>query len=100
MEGKSLFPVFQGKEREGNEALYWQRDYGNYRAIRKGKWKMVTSSAQQPWELYDMDVDRTELHDLSGQNTDIVRELSEMWESWVVRCGGIPAKPGLENFNR
>ncbi len=78
----------QGKAREGHEALYWQTlNNGLQRAIRKGKWKMVTPSAQDPWELYDLSVDRTELHDLALQNPNVVRELNDMWESWAVRCG-------------
>jgi len=87
MEGKSLLPIFQGKKREGHEGLYWQTYQGGHRAVRKGKWKMVTPSAEEPWELYDLDIDKTELHDLAMQNPDVVRELSGMWESWAVRCG-------------
>jgi len=87
LEGKSLLPVFQGMEREGHEALYWQIENGRHRAIRKGKWKMVSRSPQEPWELYDLEVDRTELHDISGQYPVIVSELSKMWESWAIRCG-------------
>jgi len=86
-EGKSLLPVFQGKEREGHEALYWQiKNNGFHRAIRKEEWKMVSQSNESPWELYNLQKDRTELHDLAIQNPDVVRELTDMWESWAVRC--------------
>ncbi len=87
LEGKSLLPIFQGREREGHEALYWQIENGRHRAIRKGKWKMISRSPQAPWELYDLYVDRTELHDLAGQYPEIVSELSKMWESWAIKCG-------------
>jgi len=80
---KNILPM----EGKSYEALYWQVANGKHRAIRKGKWKMVTPSAQDPWELYDLGVDRTELHDLSMQNPNVVRELNGMWESWAVRCG-------------
>lgn len=91
LEGKSLLPIFQGREREGHEALYWQIANGRHRAIRKGKWKLVSRSPKDPWELYDLETDKTELHDLSGKHPEVVRALSEMWEAWAVRCG-IPVK--------
>jgi arylsulfatase A-like enzyme len=31
------------------------------------------------WELYHVDVDRSELHDLSGEQPDKVRELVNLW---------------------
>ena len=87
LEGKSLLPVFQGREREGHEALYWQIANGRHRAIRKGNWKLISRSSRDPWELYDLETDKTELHDLSGKYPEVVDELSKMWEAWAVRCG-------------
>jgi len=37
-----------------------------HRAIREGKWKLVAKE-DQPWELYDMEADRTEMHDLAAE---------------------------------
>jgi len=92
LEGKSLLPILQGKEREGHESLFWQIQNGRQRAIRNGHWKMVARSSDDPWELYDLSVDRTELTDLAEQHPDIVRELAGKWESWANRVG-IPVKP-------
>ena len=39
------------------------------------------------WELYNMEVDRTELNDLSGQEPAVVEELSKLYEQWATRCG-------------
>ena len=74
--GKSLLPVFKGEKREEHEFLYFH--FGNNRAVRKGKWKVV-SARGGPWELYDMVADRTELKDLSGSRTDIRNELVKVW---------------------
>ncbi len=35
-----------------------------------GKWKLVGNSIDGPWELYDIDADRSELHDLSARHKD------------------------------
>ena len=61
-EGMSLGPPSTATPL-GRERLFWEHE-GN-RAIRDGKWKLVAMH-RRPWELYDMDADRTELHDLAA----------------------------------
>ena len=87
LEGKSLLPIFEGRERTGNEVLYWQIDRSRHRAVRKGKWKLVTTAPNMPWKLYDMEADRTELNDLAEQRPDKVKELSGLYDTWLNRCG-------------
>ena len=41
----------------------------------------------QPWELYDMEVDRTELHDLSHGNQRILGRLVTDYENWAASVG-------------
>jgi arylsulfatase len=84
IEGKSLLPVLQGKERAGHDAIFWEHE-GN-RAVRQGKWKLVSRHPSR-WELYDMEADRTELHDLSREQPERVKELTEKYEAWAKRCG-------------
>ena len=85
-EGRSLVPAFVGKPIQ-RDALYWEHQ-GN-RAIRLGKWKLVAAN-REPWELYDMERDRTELDDLAGEYPDRVEELAQQWEAWAKRCGVQP----------
>lgn len=59
--------------------LYFEHQ-GN-RAVRRGNWKLVALD-DQPWELYDFTVDRTEMNDLAGRHPEIVRELEDAWERW------------------
>jgi arylsulfatase len=87
MEGRSLVPAFVG----GKLADYpigWEHE-GN-RALRQGKWKLVAKGAEGPWELYDMENDRTEMHDLAQQNPKQVHELGGQWETWARRTHVIP----------
>jgi arylsulfatase len=87
VEGKSLLPVFRGKLREGHGALYWEHE-GN-RAMRAGKWKLVARFGAA-WELYDLEADRTELHDLAAKQPETVKELAEKYERWAERVGVQP----------
>ena len=87
LEGKSLLPIFQGKERQGHEAIYWEHE-GN-RAIRQGKWKLVAAHGQA-WELYDLEADRTELNNLANKYPERVDQLKAMYQGWAQRCGVLP----------
>jgi arylsulfatase len=87
MEGASLVPAFTGKTID-REAIYWEHE-GN-RAIRIGQWKLVAKGPGGQWELYDMDRDRTELHDLAAQHPERVADMARKWEAWALRAGVLP----------
>ncbi len=40
-----------------------------------------------PWELYDLDADRTELNNIAARRPEKVNELKALYESWTKRCG-------------
>ncbi len=84
LRGRSLLPIFRGEERVGHEAIYFQ--FANNRAVRKDNWKLV-SARGGPWELYDMDADRTELKDLAKEKTQLAAELGALWEKWAGEVG-------------
>jgi arylsulfatase len=85
--GKSLLPVLTGAstEVERNEAIFWERA-GN-RAVRKGKWKLVSDFGKNQWELYDLEADRSETIDVASANPDIVRELDSDYQAWATQTG-------------
>jgi len=87
MEGISLAPAFQGKPLKRAEPLFWEHE--SNRAVREGRWKLV-AKANQPWELYDMEQDRTEMHDLAAGHPEEVRRLSAKWEAWASRANVLP----------
>jgi hypothetical protein len=51
--------------------------------VRKGN---MQTGETAPWELYDMVADRSEMHDLAGQQPERVAELAAKWEAWAVRA--------------
>jgi arylsulfatase A-like enzyme len=86
-EGVSLLAAFQGTAIEREQPIFWEHE-GN-RAIRSGKWKLV-SKFPGDWELYDIETDRTEMHDLAEEHPARLKRMSEQWEAWAARVGVRP----------
>lgn len=83
MEGVSLMPAFAGKPLERKNPIYFEHE-GN-RAIRNGKWKLVMKLTG-PWELYDIEADRTEQHDLMKVKPEMATKLAADWDAWAERA--------------
>ena len=79
--GESLLDIFRGKEIKRMNPLYWEWKQG--RAVRKGDWKIVKHGHDNPWELYNLRNDPTEMNDLSKEKPDIVSELDDLFNKWV-----------------
>jgi len=91
LEGESFAPVLRGEEKwTRRREIVWEHE-GNC-AVRQNNWKLVRKHPGQ-WELYDMNVDRTELNDLAEKNTPKVGELSAIYTHWAARCGVLPWPP-------
>ena len=78
LHGKSLLPIFLGKERE--EPDYFISGLDKFRMFRKGEWKIVQVNGL-PWELYNMKDDPSETVDLSSKYPDKVKELTDQYKA-------------------
>ncbi len=74
--GRSLVPIFDGKQRDPHESLYFH--FSTDRALRQGPWKLVSAKLGR-WELYNLDEDRTELNDLAAKHPERVAVMAEEW---------------------
>lgn len=77
--GESLFPLHRNGP-PSNRAIYFEHE--QHRAVHQGQWKLVALKGQ-PWELYDVTKDRTELVNLADKQTSVVAKLSEQWDAWA-----------------
>lgn len=81
MQGVSLAPALNGDSLNRKDPIFWEHE-GN-RAIRDGRWKLVAKGSTGPWELYDMQVDRSELNDLAAAHADRAKTMADQWEAWA-----------------
>ncbi|MBM4091852.1 MAG: arylsulfatase, partial [Planctomycetes bacterium] len=88
MEGVSLAPAFNGKPLNRPQPIFWEHE-GN-RAMRDGQWKLVAKGPGGTWELYDIEADRTEMHDLASRHPERLRTMVKQWETWAERAGVLP----------
>ena len=87
LQGVSLLPALEGKDLKRPEPIFWEHE--SNRAIHEGNWKLV-AKADQAWELYDMEQDRTEMHNLAAANPAKVKALAAKWDAWAARCDVLP----------
>jgi arylsulfatase len=83
-DGESLMALLDGKAWTRAQPIYWEHE-GNC-AVRIGNFKLVRQFGKD-WELYDMEKDRTELHDLAGKNHPLEKQLKQEYSSWAKRIG-------------
>ncbi len=66
LEGKSLLPVIQGKAAEVRDTvMLGYRDV--QRAVRQGRWKLIRYPQIDRTQLFDLESDPNELHDLAAR---------------------------------
>ena len=72
------------------DALYFDHHLNG--AVRDGKWKLVRygdsgrNAKLHPWELYDMEIARSEHNALAKKYPATVQALADNWEKWAVRA--------------
>lgn len=74
--GVSLAPILAGKQLQRRPPIHLL--FSKDRGLRDGDWKIVSFKGQ-PWELYNMKADRTEMNNLADEHPEKVNELSILW---------------------
>lgn len=82
MEGVSLRAAFAGQPLARTSPIFFNHE--DNRAVRDGRWKLV-AAAYEPWELYDLDADRTELTNLAAQQPERVARMAAQYDTWAKR---------------
>jgi len=85
--GKSWLPMLSGEKetiRSEEEYLAWEL-FGN-QALRQGEWKIrwqYLPYGKEVWELYNLESDPGERHDIAKEHPEKVKQLLLMWNEYV-----------------
>jgi len=93
LDGQSLLPEIEKGRMQPHRPIFWA--VNGHKAILVGKYKLDAVSDTAPWELYDIEKDRSELNDLASKHPDKVKELAAMWNAWADRVGVFKDRPPL-----
>lgn len=78
VDGLDLSPLLLRGESIPERMLFWRAR--SQRAVRDGPWKLCVTGKKT--ELYDLENDPAEAHDLSAREPERVRQLSDAWAQW------------------
>lgn len=82
--GNSLTRLFQQPEAVHDKTIFWEHE--GSRAVRQNDWKLVAEIGQ-PWELYNLQTDRSENHNLALRHPDKVKALEKEYLQWAAKVG-------------
>lgn len=91
IKGKSWEPLLRGNGEQVHDedtVIGWELFF--HQAIRKGKWKAIfipKPKGPEKWQLYDLDKDMGEVHDLAGEHPELLDELIKHWLAYVSEFG-------------
>ncbi len=81
LRGESFLDCLAGTQAgERKNPLWWLHE--DNKALLEGHYKLVAAKGE-PWQLYDLSSDRTEMHDLAQREPELVKRLSARWEAML-----------------
>ena len=89
MEGESLVPLFKYGTRVGHDYLGFEH-FNESALISRDGWKIVRPGVKAEWELYNLNEDRSEKHNIADQHPEILARMIEAYDEWTRRCMVVP----------
>ncbi|MBO1514147.1 arylsulfatase [Metabacillus bambusae] len=86
MEGESLLTAFLGENTPQRTFCF---EHEQHCGIRQGEWKL-SKVKEKDWELYNINNDRTETHNLKDKYPVLVEEMKRTWKEWAKRTHVYP----------
>ncbi|MDR2773531.1 MAG: arylsulfatase [Tannerella sp.] len=89
-EGKSFFPILKTGRRDRHQVIGFE--HFNEKALMSNDgWKIIQPGKKAGWELYNLNEDRTEMHDLATENPGKLAQMISQYGEWAKRTMVIPA---------
>ena len=85
LSSESFAQVFSDPNADEEREIFFE--YNGRRAVRSGKWKILSGSPNGSWSLYNLEDDPIEVDNLAGTYPRIVQQLSARYELWETSVG-------------
>jgi arylsulfatase A len=93
LDGVSMATALRGKGRVEHAPLYWEfHERGFQQAVRMGNWKAVRLAAGAPLELYDLEADGRESHNVASAHADVIARIESYLKTARTPSERWPAK--------
>ena len=79
--GQSLDPIFKTGSRKGHDELCFEH-FNEKALIDASGWKIVWPNNTKSWELYNLNEDRSEMHNLADRYPEKVKDMVARYEEW------------------
>lgn len=76
IDGISYLPTLLSKSQPAHDSLFWK--YRGKVALRSGKWKTVQTGKEKPLELYDLNTDIGEQHNIADQHPEVSARMKQI----------------------
>ena len=84
-DGKNMLGALRGQAKEPlHKVLFWY-DGADQWAVRTGRWKLLSRNGSS--ELYDLDADIGEKHNLATEQPQVVNRLKALYDNWQSQLG-------------
>ncbi len=91
MDGKDPLPALMGEAGSPHERMFFS--YGASLAIREGALKLIRPAKDKPWELYDLDNDPSEKHNLATDRAEDAAYLANRISDWQASLAADASPP-------
>lgn len=94
-DGRDPLPALRGQAASPHRALHWIWNQGRneqWRGMREGTFKLLRSADSAPWQLFDLEHDVSESHDLAAAKPERLAEMIRHFDAWRAEINADPGR--------
>lgn len=84
IDGRDPTATLLNGKTSSHETLFF--GFGKYRALRRGKYKLISTAPSKPFELYNLESDQGETNNIADKYPKLIDKLSEEYSKWLADC--------------
>jgi len=92
LDGMSVLPTLLGKQQQSQTMHYWEIHSPFQQAVRFGDWKGIRFGTEEPLELYNLKLDRSETENVAATTPEVTHKLETFLDAARSESVYFPAK--------